>query len=110
MEQKGRAEERGLFVCGAMCALVFRGPGAGRVGAGDRDRTGDIQLGKLTIPSAHFLISFRLSYLPRKRFILIDMLDLHASHTVSSFAYTVPGFVRFWTVWTVWNFADCPEV
>jgi hypothetical protein len=101
-KQKGRAEERGLSVCALdLCA---------KVGAGDRDRTGDIQLGKLTIPSAHFLISFRLSYLPRKRFILIDMLDLHASHTVSSFAYTVPGFVRFWTVWTVWNFADCPEV
>ena len=49
-------------------------------GAGDRDRTGDIQLGKLTFPLVHFSISPRITYLSGNSFIFNMMRWLHKAH------------------------------
>ena len=82
---------------------------SGESGAGDRDRTGDIQLGKLTFPLAGLTISFQIRHLSRKPFILNSMGRLTRVHILRRFAYTVPLFSRFWTVWTVRHFEECYE-
>ena len=55
-----------------------------RFGAGDRDRTGDIQLGKLTFPFARFAISYRIRHLSSNLFICNMMQDDNRVHTLHS--------------------------
>ena len=69
--------------------LVMQGPaGVERAkqsklpGAGDRDRTGDIQLGKLTFPLASFSITLRIRNLSRNPFIINMMQELNRVHTL----------------------------
>jgi hypothetical protein len=79
----------------------------GRIhGAGDRDRTGDIQLGKLAFYRA------RVVYLPNAKPVPRNGLSGAALQVLRFPAYSalIACCDRFytpcWTVWTVWFWAE----
>jgi hypothetical protein len=75
-------------------------------GAGDRDRTGDIQLGKLALPSALLIKDIKNQQFSHILNDLSGMTVGEQSALTASFAYPIPPFRERWTVWTVRGLID----
>jgi hypothetical protein len=72
-------------------------------GAGDRDRTGDIQLGKLALPSALLDKDIKNQQVAH---ILNGLSGMTVGELSALVAYLIPPFGERWTVWTVRRLID----